>query len=108
MRECDTDMILVRAQVGGFFVMLVAVIALVIALIFFHSQMSDTVLALVTSAISVLLTIFTLMSNYMYARQRPHTTIDPPTLPDPVTPPPSLPGAPSAANPLAPKQENTP
>ena len=78
MKECDLDIMLARAQIGGFFLMLCGIFGLVFSLIFFHESMDDKTVTIVTSGIGVMLTILTLMANYMYARQRPHTPIDPP------------------------------
>jgi len=79
MKECDLDLMLARAQIGGFFVTLISIFALVFSLIFLHQTMDDKAVTIVTSGIGVLLTILTLQSNYLYARQRPHTPIDPAT-----------------------------
>lgn len=75
----DMDLLLARAQVflailfaGGF-------LGLLCGLIFFHSDMSATVLTTVTTMLTVLGTLLTLQMNFFYARQRPHALPDPAT-----------------------------
>jgi CBS domain containing-hemolysin-like protein len=84
MSTCDTDTMLAKAQIVLAMIFTVAIFTLLTGLIFLHAEMSPTTLALVSSVLTALVTILTLMMNYFFARQRPHTNQDPPDLPDPI------------------------
>ena len=79
MNQNYVDELLAWAQVIFAFLMLVGIFALVGMLVFLHANMTPTALTIVTSVVTALVTIFTLMMNFFYARQRPQALPDPST-----------------------------
>jgi predicted lipid-binding transport protein (Tim44 family) len=75
----DVDRLLARAQVFLAVLFAVGFLGLLTGMIFFHSDMSATVLTTVTTMLTVLGTLLTLQMNFFYARQRPAALPDPTT-----------------------------
>lgn len=87
MKECNSDLALVRAQVGLAFFFATCFMACLMTLMYFHSQMSPQEETIVVGLVSVLGTIVVQQSNYFFARQRPHVATDDGAIPNPLVQP---------------------
>lgn len=72
------DVVLAHAQIWLTAILLLAIIALLFAMVFFRNQMSDRVFSIVASVFTALVTLLTLSWNYFFARQRPNSLPDQP------------------------------
>lgn len=76
-KRMHPDTILIVAQIALTTILLLAIIGITVALIFFRTQMSDGTVSTATNIILVLTTLLTLSWNYFFARQRPSGLPDP-------------------------------
>lgn len=70
------DVVMARAQIALTFIMLMAIICLTVALVFFHNEMTDRTFSLISGTNISLVALLTMSWNYFFARQRPGTLPD--------------------------------
>ena len=77
-RYTHPDVVMARAQITLTFIMLMAIICLTVALVFFHNEMTDRTFSLISGTNISLVALLTMSWNYFFARQRPGTLPDNP------------------------------